>query len=72
MKRAYTVREIDELRRACSTKWNFGTMYPGNGIFGRPHGPGEDSVGIEEMVRTYMLAGITANDMYKSEQTKTR
>lgn len=66
--RAYTVRELDELRRVLCNKYLWGT-------YGLPMGKGqsrcyrEDEMTkiIEEQVRTHMLAGHTADDLQKSE-----
>lgn len=69
IQRAYTVREIDELRSACETKWLFGTtVIRANGSFSRAYGPGEKDKAVEELVRTYMLAGLTAQDIYDADR----
>jgi hypothetical protein len=64
MSRAYTVAEIDALRQLCESKYLFGTFFPkGIGFCGRSFRESDKILAVEEMVRTYMLAGITANDI---------
>jgi hypothetical protein len=67
--RAYTVSELDALRRAAENKWLFGSYgnSPGKIRFSRSHKQEEKAVAVEEMVRTHMLAGHTADDLYASE-----
>jgi hypothetical protein len=64
MERAYTVQEIDNLRRACEMRWLYGTtkLSPGGG-FSRCYREEEKSNGVENLVRTYMIAGKTAQDI---------
>ena len=63
--RAYTVREIDALRRVCEEKWLYGSIgTPSDGPReSRSYKPQDKAVGVEELVRTYMLAGLTADDL---------
>lgn len=77
MERAYTVAEIDALRTICDSKWCSGYFfYPpiGDGahirdgvVFqfsgGRSYKQNERDIGVEQLVRTYMLGGITAEDI---------
>lgn len=66
--RSYTVREIDALRAACENKWLFGSYRVPDGItIGRSYREGEKTAAVEEMVRTHMLAGHTAEDLLGSE-----
>lgn len=70
--RSYTVREIDDLRIACENKWLFGVYdtRPRNGFSvrsSRPYRGSEKTRAVEEMVRTHMLAGHTAKDLWDSE-----
>lgn len=70
--RAYTVREIDALRAAVEKKWLFGSYNPwdradGGSICSRSYRGEEKAAAVEEMVRTHMLAGHTAEDLYASE-----
>ena len=69
MDRAYTVAEIDALRSACEQRWLFGTTASrGSGtFFSRSYRESEKDNGVEEMVRTYMIAGITAADIYAKD-----
>jgi hypothetical protein len=69
--RAYTVAEIDQLRSACEMRWLWGTASFGTGRSGqvsRSYREEERAVGVEQLVRTYMLAGITAADIYAEDQ----
>ena len=66
--RAYTVREIDELRNACDTLWMWGPegfKFREGMRVGRSYKLDEKTKCVEEMVRTYMTAGVTADDMWK-------
>jgi hypothetical protein len=75
--RAYTVKEIDALRACCDNKYLWGN-YNGPLFYedekGRKRSPisipcrePEKSVAVEEMVRTFMLAGKTADELIESE-----
>ena len=68
--RAYTVREIDALRRACERRWLYGTTASlGAGTHtSRTFRSEEKDKGVEELVRTYMLAGIVAEDIYAEDR----
>lgn len=67
--RSYTISELDALRQAVDTKWLFGTYYPPlSGGSSRSYFEHERTKAVEELVRTHMLAGHTANDLYDSEQ----
>lgn len=70
--RAYTVKELDALRECCRTKWMYGycTMEAvcANRAQGRSYKETELIQCVEELVRTHMLAGHTAQDLYASEQ----
>ena len=73
IERAYTVGEIDGLRAACSNKWLWGS-YRGPQVFAGGSGGNSRSYReeelvacVEQMVRTHMLAGQTAADLYASE-----
>lgn len=67
--RRYSVKEIDELRAACERRWLFGTTASGNGIrIGRTFRESEKDKCVEELVRTYMLAGLTAEDIYETDR----
>lgn len=64
MERRYTVAEIDDLRRMCDLRFLFGTTYPSNETrWSHSYQAGERERAVEEMVRTYLLAGITADDI---------
>lgn len=66
--RAYTVAEIDALRRACENKWLFGTYGQVGNYHSRCYTEVEKTQCVEAIVRTQMLAGHTANDLYASER----
>lgn len=68
--RAYTVKELDDLRSVVESKWLFGSYYPWNDDVwrqGRTYDPTEKTKAVEELVRTHMLAGHTAEDLLNSE-----
>lgn len=65
--RAYTVKEIDDLRRCCENKFLWGTYsFPASSRFSRQYKEEEKSACVENMVRTHMLAGHTAEDLLAS------
>lgn len=70
--RKYSVSELDALREAVRTKWLYGRYRPNwhhDGITGsRTYREEEMTKAVEELVRTHMLAGHTADDLYASEQ----
>lgn len=68
--RVYTPLELDDLRRVVSAKWLYGRYQPRPGIRSRPHGIAELAVSVEEMVRTHMMAGHTADMLVASELPK--
>ena len=67
-KRDYTVGEIDELRRACEDRYVFGTTFGTQGLCGT-FSPSLKVVAVEEMIRTYVAAGITAKDIYDADKS---
>ncbi len=67
--RVYTVAEIDELRDAVWKRVVYGTTRPVSGTCSPVFGPGEVDRRVEERIRTYILAGITAEDLI-SEDSK--
>jgi len=65
MKKKYSVAEIDTLRGACSTLYLFGTLVQtAQGGMSRSYQEADKAVAVEAMCRTYMTAGITAEDLY--------
>lgn len=70
VERSYTVSEIDALRRAVEAKWLFGTYAPfASGVaYSRSYQGAEKDQAVEAIVRTHMLAGHTAKDLYESER----
>ena len=79
MERAYTVKEIDALREVCRTKliWGYYTgpqehhkTRVGDVVMWSAPGSYNDaelSTKVEEMVRTFMLAGLTADDLLAAD-----
>lgn len=66
--RAYTVKEIDALRKACGERVLWGTTKPLAGCVSSDcFAPGETETLTEELVRTHMLAGHTAEDIYAAD-----
>lgn len=94
MTRAYTVEELDALRKIVENKWTYGSyVVPkgtvilgpvvtcqiggGPGVITDPHFrpstgrayiEAERDCAVEEIVRTHMLAGHTAQDLLDSEK----
>ena len=62
--RRYSVSDVDELRAVCNERYLFGTSILRDGRrsyqMSRSYKESEKAVVVEEMVRTYMAAGITA------------
>ena len=68
MSRAYTVQEIDDLRRVMEQRYLFGTTAPADGLRNsRTYRETDMIKAVEEMVRTSMLAGITASDVRRAD-----
>lgn len=66
--RKYSVTELDDLRRACNNKYIWGRYgNTGRGGLSRTYLEVEKTKCVEEMVRTHMIAGHTAKDLYDSE-----
>lgn len=66
--RAYTVKELDDLRGTCLSRWLWGSYRgPVGDCVSRPYRAEERDRAVEEMVRTHMLAGHTAQDLIDSE-----
>lgn len=69
--RAYTVAEIDQLREVVENKWLWGTYRRISGAgYSRSYSGNEKTTAVEQLVRTHMLAGHTADDLLASEQGK--
>ncbi len=70
MERAYTVAEIDDLRNAMENRYLWGNA---NGPIldcqsSRCYQESEKIASVEQMVRTAMLAGLTARDYYEADK----
>jgi len=63
LERSYTVSEVNALRRTLTTFHLFGSFNPKDAVSSKEI----DGPWIEEQVRTHMLAGHTAADLYASE-----
>ena len=67
--RKYTVAEIDALRQVAEMRYLYGTTVWGDGM-SRCYMEADKTKAVEEMVRTYMMAGITAQDIIDSDNAK--
>jgi len=69
VERAYTVKEIDELRNLCMQKIEWGSfrsnLRPGQQRMRMVQG--NEHQRAEDLVRTYMMAGLTSGDLLASE-----
>lgn len=67
----YSVKELDDLRSVVEHKWLFGAYSPTSrsGI-SRSYNDADKTKSVEEIVRTHMLAGHTAQELIESEQPK--
>lgn len=70
MERAYTVSEIDALRNACEARWLFGTTNMQGTFHSRSYKSEEKDFGVEQLVRTYMMAGKIAEDIYEADKAQ--
>ncbi len=65
--RAYTVDEIDRMRRAVRFRWLYGMKeserVPGRQLMSVVYTGNECSKAVEEELRTYMLAGISPEEL---------
>jgi hypothetical protein len=69
--RAYTVREIDDLRRVCEERYLFGSCAPTSaGRSSMAFREEEKIVAVEQMVRTHMIAGHVAQDLINADIEK--
>ncbi len=59
--RAYTVRDIDDLRQECARRWMHG--YGGTSITRFSYNQQEMDAAVEGMLRTFLLAGVTAEEI---------
>lgn len=67
--RKYSVGELDDLRRVVENKWLFGCYnHCQQTRISRPYYADERTNAVEDMVRTHMSAGHTAEDLIASEQ----
>jgi hypothetical protein len=66
--RAYTVQEIDALRMCCRHKYLWGHYSgPRHDSLSRGYQESDMITAVEEMVRTHMLAGHTADDLKSAD-----
>lgn len=66
--KSYTVKEIDALRAACELKWLFGTTKQPISSVSRSYNETQKTKCVEELVRTHMMAGHTAQDIYDADR----
>lgn len=67
----YSVHDLDKLRQACGNKYIWGryNIMPTTGpSWGWSYTEIDKYKCVEEMVRTHMIAGHTAEDLYASER----
>lgn len=70
--RRYSVSELDELRAAVESKYLWGSYMPDfcTNRMSRQYKEDEKNVAVEQMVRTHMIAGHTAEDLRASEKER--
>ena len=69
--RTYTVKEIDDLRSVCETRYLYGSTVLNGGMrMSRGYRERDKVLAVEEMVRTHMVAGHTAQDIIDADNTK--
>jgi len=66
--RSYTVAEIDRMREAISCEWLYGMKISKHrmrkgGTISRGYNEVERTKCVEEMLRTYMLAGVSPEEL---------
>lgn len=66
--RAYTAGELNALRQAVENMWLFGSYGQNGNCMSRVYMSDEKAFAVEQLVRTHMLAGHTAADLYASER----
>jgi hypothetical protein len=66
--RKYSVTELDDLRCVMEMKYLFGTYNSPANCSSRSYKESEKIKAVEEMTRTAMLAGHTADDYRNSER----
>ena len=69
--RAYTVSEIDALRQVVTTRYMCGSTYFSkfrSSFTSRAYKESDMYRAVEEQIRTYMTAGITANDIIEHDR----
>lgn len=74
--RQYSAKEIDDLREFCGRRYDFGSCYD-DAIFcdhgcamGRGYSESERAVEVEQQVRTFMIAGVTAQDLLDEDKQR--
>lgn len=69
--RKYSYSDIQALRAVCERIWLYGDQ-PSLGMcgFSRSYKESEKDHGVEQLVRTNMMAGITAEDIYASQRKR--
>ena len=68
--RKLTVIEVDELRNVCENIYLYGSAILDSGSMSRVFQERDMVVAVEEMVRTYILAEITAKDLIEEAKGK--
>jgi hypothetical protein len=71
--RAYTVAEIDDLRAVCEFRYIWGTTFLIEPMgTSREYNEQDMNKYVEDELRTYMLAGITAQDIRDEDKRKAK
>ena len=63
--RKYSIREIDKMRAKVENKWLWGCFdgNPSSGCWSRTYNREEKIKAVEEMLRTYIVAGLGPEDL---------
>jgi len=72
MSRSYTVSEIDALRRAVESRYLFGTSTPIGNCASISYHERDKVTVVEQHIQTYMLAGVTAEDLIEEDTRKAK
>ncbi len=65
----YTAGDIEQLREACKKLYLCGTTQTVDG-WSVASPEGNQEVGVEQMIQTYVAAGLKANDIYLHDYEK--
>ena len=71
IERRYTVKEIDDLREVCERRYLYGTTSLVVPQMSRAYYENDKIKAVEELLRTYMMAGITAKQINEEDKKTT-